>query len=241
MAVQTKKTRRATRQTPKQTIAAAAKRNGVPVWALMGVKLMETGSGAGANPFQFEPSTAAGMGVKDVNNLSESADGAARLLRQYHDKYGTWDAAFEAYNGGPGAVGQGFAYNESDVKSKLHEFGYSGKKLVDLETPFGPDIPFPGPDVPFTPFGGLPGAGGGLLDGGGSIGGLLDLPDEALQAASSVTALVGMITSIDFWIRVGEAIAALILIYMGLHALTGQGPSPTSVAQTATAAAVAAK
>lgn len=55
------------------------------------------------------------------------------------------------------------------------------------------------------------------------------------QAGSAVTAFLSMLTDVKFWIRVGEAIGAFILIYMGLRTLTGIGPSPTSVASTAAA------
>lgn len=239
MAVQTKKTRRATKQTQAQTIAAAAKRNGIPVWVLMGVKLAETGSGAAANPFQFEPSTASSVGVKNVNSLPESADGAAKLLKQYKEKYGSWDAAFEAYNGGPGAVGGGYAYNKSHITDKLREYG-KNELVAEAETGAESKLAsFEIPNTPLTPFGGL--GLDGDLPGTGDLGNLLNFPDELLQAASATTALFAMLTSVDFWIRVGEAIAALILIYMGLHSLTGQGPTASSVVQTAAGAAAVAK
>jgi hypothetical protein len=64
---------------------------------------------------------------------------------------------------------------------------------------------------------------------------LLSFPAELLQAATASTAFLSMLTDVKFWIRVGEAVAALILIYMGLHALTGQGPTPSSVVQVAAA------
>lgn len=48
-------------------------------------------------------------------------------------------------------------------------------------------------------------------------------------AVGSVTKGIGniadLLTSAEFWLRVGEAIAGILLVYLGLHALTGQSDS----------------
>jgi hypothetical protein len=249
VAVKTKRTRRATKRlTEREALEAAASANGIPLWVLVGVKLAETGDTANApNPFELEPATASSLGVKNVGNFAEAANGAAKLLAQYHHTYGSWNSAFEAYNGGPGAVGKGYAYGESHILSKLHEFGLD--KMAASAGPHAQTVGL-GEDL----FGGKA---GGIFENfvnpfhfqpfnGGKAEGLenpitgahsLNPLEPVMQAGAAVTDLVSMLTDIHFWIRVGEAIAALILIYMGLHSLTGQGPSPSSVAQTATAAA----
>lgn len=245
MAVRTKKSHRATSGgsqaplTPKQMTAAAAAKWHVPYWLLWGVKVAETGStGTGIGqvsstgaqgPFQFEPETAAAYGV-NVNNFQSSADGAAHYLHDLKKEHGTWDAALRAYSGG----GYGVAHVKAGAKgaglTPANSQQKAGAELVDLEAPGGINIPFPGPNVPVTPFQGLGGVGGGILSS----------PEELLQAADSARNLFEMLTDVHFWIRVGEAIAALILIYMGLHSLTGQGPSPSGAAKTAVEAGTAA-
>ena len=54
---------------------------------------------------QFMPDTARGLGV-DPTDPYASLDAAARLMRQYLDKYGNYATALAAYNAGPGAVEQ---------------------------------------------------------------------------------------------------------------------------------------
>jgi hypothetical protein len=197
-------------------IIRAAKKYKVPVWVLVGVKLMETGSSAtAANPFQFEPGTAAQAGVRNVNDPYESAEGAAKLLHGYKRKFGSWNAAFEAYNGGPGAVGRGVAYTQADVEAKLHEFGLgqlapggahnvlSLKELPLLESlnPFNwfkkhPSETPPGKEVERV---------GGAIN---SIGGLVEV-----------------LTDVHTWLRIGELLAGAVLIYLALKTLTGTGVS----------------
>lgn len=52
---------------------------------------------------QFMPSTAKGLGVDPLQPQS-ALTGAAKLMASYYKKYGRWDLALAAYNGGPGAV-----------------------------------------------------------------------------------------------------------------------------------------
>lgn len=53
---------------------------------------------------QFMPATARGLGVNPQDPLA-SLDAAAKLMRSYLDKYGSYRDALVAYNAGPGAVG----------------------------------------------------------------------------------------------------------------------------------------
>jgi hypothetical protein len=234
----TRNKRRQRQQAPSSgasVIAEAARRWGVPLWVLVGVKLMETGNDlSAANPFQFEPGTARSAGVKDVNNLHESANGAARLLASYHRKYGSWNAAFEAYNGGEGAVGGGYAYTAKDVKAKLHEFG--GDELTSTRkfASFGGDVLGLLGEI-FKP--GAPGQPGG--DTGG-----LELGKKAEGAAGSTIGGIGsalgsvgdffaILTDGQTWIRILETLAGAILLYIGLRSLTGVGATDVPGVKTA--------
>ena len=62
----------------------------------------------------------------------------------------------------------------------------------------------------------------------GSIG-------DALKAISSFFV---MISSKAYWLRMGEILIGAVLVYMGLHSLTGMGPSPETMATTAATAIV---
>jgi peptidoglycan DL-endopeptidase CwlO len=53
---------------------------------------------------QLMPGTAAGLGVTDSFNPAQAVDGAARLLSQLLDRFGSTPLALAAYNAGPGAV-----------------------------------------------------------------------------------------------------------------------------------------
>lgn len=234
-----------------EIIVEAAHRWHVPVWVLVAVKLIETGSGSGVGevskagaegPFQFEPGTAASYGVKDTDNFFESANGAAHYLHDLHKQAGDWSGALEGYNGGPGAIHQGYAYNAEDAKATLKEFGlgklataagphsqlaaYKEVGLLEEELQHVPEL-FGNPGALAQPFGKSLGEGKGVpnpLAGGEAVlGGLGDL--------------VGVLTDVQTWIRAAEVIAGAILIYLGLKALTGQGISDLPGATTARAAA----
>jgi hypothetical protein len=225
-----------------QVIEQAARRWHIPLWALLGVKLSETGNGGPgtANPFQIEPGTARSLGVRDVNNFAEATNGAAKLLSQYRRKYGSWNAAFEAYNGGPGAVGKGYAYNEAHVKGKLAEFGIAPPSQVPASflggiEKFGREFWEGFTEIPKKLFHGevpVPRAepGSPVQKGAQALGGGAG---EIFGGLSSVGSFFSMLLSVEFWIRVGEVLAGAILLYMGLKNLTGVGVSDLPGARTA--------
>lgn len=220
----------------------AAKRWRVPLWLLVGVKLAETGSGVGIGdestagaqgPFQFIPETARTYHV-NVNSWQSSANGAAHYLHDLYREHGSWDAALQAYSGG--------GYGVSHVEGKLGEFGLSKealggggdrfvgfglgdvlKYLSPLYRLFQGEAPlpkFPGQDkLPF---------------GGGSEGLAETLGLEGVDN------FFAMISTTEFWLRLAEVIVGLILIYMGLKALTGVGVSDVPGARTARRAGEAA-
>lgn len=233
-----------------QIIAAAAKKWHVPLWVMYGVWGIETGFGgaskhpttssAGAEgPFQFIPSTAAAYNV-DVTNFASSANGAAHYLHDLKKQTGSWNGAIEGYGGG---------YTASDVKAKAAEKGVTPhNSRQKTQTALG-SLPagttFVGlkdwlehptdPGQLFSPEG-PPGAGShpnsdepGI--GPGSGGSIFNFPGEILQASTAVTAILTTLLDIHFWIRVGMAVGAFILLYMGLQSLTGQGPSAGEVAR----------
>lgn len=95
----------------KKIISEAAANNGVDTSILDAVAWAESGysptakSGAGAEGLmQLMPGTARGLGVTNVYDPQQSANGGAKYLSQMYDRYGSYDLALAAYNAGPGYV-----------------------------------------------------------------------------------------------------------------------------------------
>lgn len=63
----------------------------------------------------------------------------------------------------------------------------------------------------------------------GPIGAAINTAGDVAGGVKDVGTAVGniaeLLTSTQFWLRVGEAIAGVLLLYLGLHALTGQSSS----------------
>lgn len=228
--------------TPKQYTAAAAAKYHVPFWLLWGIAGAEsTWKQNGTNIFGLLD---AAEGV-NVSSWRAASLQAAKTLRGLKNQYGTWAAAVEHYSGG--------SYTISHPKQLAAQKGVTTRTtsktvLADIKTPLG-TIPFPGPTVDFTnPFGPLspihPGDLGGLIPGeipGVSGGGsLLSFPTEIVESFQQFTRLSELVTSPQFWIRVGEAIAGMILVYMALKSLTGTGVSDLPGGRVATQTAKAA-
>lgn len=83
---------------------------GIPPQVLAAVGFVESSfrtdvvSPAGAQGLmQFMPATAASMGV-DPWDPASAIDGAARLLRELQDRFGSLEVALGAYNVGPGTI-----------------------------------------------------------------------------------------------------------------------------------------
>lgn len=91
-------------------VGSAAAGSGVPQDLLTALLQTESGfdpgavSSAGAEGIaQIMPGTAASLGV-DPFDPQQAVPAAARLLRSYYDRFGSWRLALAAYNAGPGAV-----------------------------------------------------------------------------------------------------------------------------------------
>lgn len=89
----------------------AAAKHGVAAPLLAAIARQESAfdpeavSHAGAQGLmQLMPATARGLGVADSFDPAQAVDGAARLVRDLLDRFGSTPLALAAYNAGPGAV-----------------------------------------------------------------------------------------------------------------------------------------
>jgi len=94
-----------------ELFSAAAQKYGVSPALLSAVAKQESGydptavSPVGAQGLmQLMPGTAQGLGVTNSFDPTQAVDGAARLLRDLLDRFGSTPLALAAYNAGPGAV-----------------------------------------------------------------------------------------------------------------------------------------
>ncbi len=111
-AVSPASTARVSSSTPYASLfSAAAAKYDVPATLLSAVAKQESGynaqavSPAGAEGLmQLMPGTARGLGVTNPFDPAQAVDGAARMLRNLTNRFGSTSLALAAYNAGPGAV-----------------------------------------------------------------------------------------------------------------------------------------
>jgi hypothetical protein len=94
-------------------ISATAARLGVPPSIALAVAQRESGFNQNARGaageigvFQLMPTTAAGLGVNPYD-LNQNVEGGIRYLADNYRRFGDWELALQAYNGGPGHVSSG--------------------------------------------------------------------------------------------------------------------------------------
>jgi hypothetical protein len=219
--------------------AAAAAEYGVPFWLLWGIAGAESTWGrGGTNLFGL---LAAAEGV-NTGSWPAASKQAAKTLRGLHDQYGSWSLAVSHYSGNSYTIGHPKELAKQEGVTPSNSTAVQKRIFADIELPLLPDVPFPGPDVHIPSIPGMPHVPGiptvpEDIPGTKGFGDLFSFPGELLQASTAVTALFSMLTDVNFWIRAGTAIGSLILIYLGLHSLTGQGPSVSEGRQLATAVA----
>jgi soluble lytic murein transglycosylase-like protein len=94
-------------------ISATATRLGVPPSIALAVAQRESGFNQNARGaageigvFQLMPGTAAGLGVNPYD-LNQNVEGGIKYLADNYQRFGDWELALQAYNGGPGHVSAG--------------------------------------------------------------------------------------------------------------------------------------
>lgn len=124
------------------SLEAASQRHGVPepllrsvAWHESRYKLSAVSPKGAQGLMQLMPATARGLGV-DAFNPAQAADGAARLLKRYHRKYGGWAAPLAAYNWGPGNVDRQPAYDASHWPKSVQRYVHRVLESAGLPVPF---------------------------------------------------------------------------------------------------------
>jgi hypothetical protein len=95
-----------------QIITNAALNNGVPPQLALAQAQQESGlnpaaynaSSGATGLFQLEPATAADLGVTNLTDPTQSANGGTAYLAQLYQQFGSWPAALAAYDWGMGNV-----------------------------------------------------------------------------------------------------------------------------------------
>lgn len=67
--------------------------------------------------FQLMPGTAAQLGVTNIYDPTQNATAGLSYLQQMFNQFGSWDAALEAYNEGPGALQSQIAAGTTPVSA----------------------------------------------------------------------------------------------------------------------------
>lgn len=198
-------------KTQAQAIEQAAKTYGVPDWILMGVYGVETSfgsnsstSGAGAvGPFQF---TAPNKGTGVIYPMTNNPN-ATQFAQQANAAAAYLASLYKSHGNNWDAALRAYSgggYGLAQVQGQLHNLGSTW--LFALQ------------------------------DAGGSVHGTNPISTTVASAAnavgdtaSAVGRIADLVTSSSFWIRFGEAIAGILLLLLGLRALTGGEGNPIKV------------
>lgn len=199
-------------------LAGVATKYGIPLQALLGIYGTETAFGrnvttssAGAvGPFQFIPSTAAQYGYPQTNTPS---------LAQFAQQADAWGRYLVANNPSKSASGWAPAmrggYTEAQAEAKIANIPANLKSAIAAVV--GGGFLNNQPAVPGTSVGPGPGTVGSI--------------DPLAGVAGAITSVWDAATSGTLWLKVLKFIGGAILLYMGLHGLTGAGPSVGDVAK----------
>jgi hypothetical protein len=180
----------------------AADKYHIPLWVLEGVYAIETSSGS------------------NIATSSAGAQGAFQFIPSTARQY-NYPLTNNVDNVTFGQQADAAAHYLSDLfhghggnwDAALHAYSGGGYGESQVQSKAGGKIA--GSDVnPNSPVGAAAGAVGAVGD-----------------VATSVGNIATLLTSTEFWLRLGEAIAGIILIYLGLRALTGQEGSAGQQAQ----------
>jgi hypothetical protein len=191
------------------TIVGISVKYKIPLNALLGIYGQETTFGTASNmtssagamgPFQFIPSTAAKYNYPLTNNPTLSQ------FQQQADAWGRYLVANNPSRSSSGwAPAMGGGYTESQAESTLKSMPAALKsglsRAILMAQANGQSIPG---DVSTTP-----------------AAGPASVIAAAKDAIDSVPKFLSLITSQAFLIRLGEVIAGMILLAMGLRSLTG--------------------
>lgn len=189
-----------------QAIKEAAASAGIPVWVLLGVYGAESSYGTayqhGGTTYGYFGLTSPGLWNPSMS-FGQDAQTAANLLAKLFKQHGSWDAALQAYSGG--------GYGESHVMSEATNAPSALKQAIgNLAT---------GTGIFTIPVQGAQAVAGAASSAVGAVG----------SAVSATESIAQLITSGSFWLRILEGIAAVVLLVLGLRALSGGDGNPVTL------------
>ena len=190
----------------------AAKYN-IPLQSLLGIYGQETNFGQNVTasstgaigPFQFEPATARQYGYPLTNTPT---------LAQFTQQADAWGRFLVANNPSKSATGwapaMGGGYTEKQAESTLAHIPSALKDAVGQAVVSASGVLSPGaPGQTNT----------------GPAGAISSAASAAGDVGTAVGNIASLVTSTSFWLRIGEGILGILMLYLGLHALTGQSSS----------------
>jgi hypothetical protein len=211
-------------------IAAASIKYGVPVEYLVGIYGHESAFGtaykSGGTTYGFFGLTSSGL-WNPSDSFAQDADIAAQTLSSLYKSSHSWDSALKSYSGG--SYGQASAVSMATSSTGKQYLTAIGQWLIQN-----------GKTAPGTS--GPGGVAGALNSGAGAVG---SAANAVAGAVTSTATIADLLTSGSFWLRVLEGVGGVVLLVLGLRALSGGDGNPITVATNAAgkagkAAAVAA-
>lgn len=197
-------------------LAGVSVKYNIPITALLGIYGQETSFGTdhstsrtgAVGPFQFEPSNFAKYGYPntDTPNLQQ--------FQQQANAFGKYLIANNPSKSASGwAPAMGGGYSEAQAESNLAHIpaplhNALGQALLNAEASVG------------TNPANLPGVKQGIA-----------AASAAASAAGTIGNIAELVTSTQFWLRLGEALLGVMLLILGLRAVTGGDGNPASVAK----------
>jgi hypothetical protein len=189
-------------------IAAASAKYQVPVQILAGVYGHESSFGtayvnANEPTYGFFGLTSPGL-WKPSFTIQQDADAAAQTLLANFKKTGNWNSAVLAYSGN--------SYNADSATSMANSNSGLMKAIGTAALSLTGKTP--------------PGITGSSSNPGQAVSNAAGAVSSAVSSASSIADLV---TSGSFWLRVLEGVAGVVLLILGLRALSGGDGNPVTV------------
>lgn len=196
-----------------------ARRYGIPAWLLWGIFGAESSYGKSDNWFGLVSVPRSTYGVDAQGHhydsggaatFSGDADqAAATIKRLLSDNHGNIEKALQAYSGN-GYAGVAAQHGLGSATAYIAQLAHHAPTNVNVPESLVQKV---AANIP-------------------------DPPDPLTRIAKALEQVTDLVTSLEFWTRLGEGLLGALLLLMGLRSLTGEATTPASVARKLGTAAV---